>query len=184
MDFSTGYLYSLFKYQGTRFSKVPKTSLPEERFLKLRSACSIKLFFLLWFQDTKGQICCKISFLETSWFVRYEGNYCTRNRPKKFREFRETRPRSLLRVHCQCRFRKTSRTWPRVINQLLGLNSYYFVFYFWLEETYFDAFFSAVCFWNFFQNRTFHVTRQEWFPAVTSFIILTQRVTMFKFSFK
>ena len=48
---------------------------PEKPFQNLRFTYSKKLFFfLLETQDTKGQICCKISRLETSSFLRYEGN--------------------------------------------------------------------------------------------------------------
>ena len=44
---------------------------------------SIKLvFYWLRFQDRKGQLCCKISYLETSSLFRYVQNYDARNRPE------------------------------------------------------------------------------------------------------
>ena len=63
---------------------------PEKPFLKLPSAYYRKPVFYYDFKVRKGKICCKISCLETSSFLRYVGNYGTRNRLEKFRGVRET----------------------------------------------------------------------------------------------
>ena len=82
--------------QGQVFRKSRKLFEPEKPFQKLRSPYSKRLVFYYDFKIRKGKFFCKISCLEMSSFLTYEGNYGTRNAPEKFREFRETDPRTGL----------------------------------------------------------------------------------------
>ena len=63
---------------------------PEKPFQKLRFAYSKKLDFYYNFKIRKDKFVAKLHAWEMSSFLRYEGNYGTRNAPEKFREFRET----------------------------------------------------------------------------------------------
>ena len=58
----------------------------------IRDSCKAGLFICCIGNINKNN--CKVSCLETSSFRRYKENYVTRNTLEKFRDFRETGPRS------------------------------------------------------------------------------------------
>ena len=66
----------------------------EKPFVKLRPAYSVKLVFSYVINGIKIKISAKFRCIEAPLLWRYKENYVTRNRPEKFRDFRETGPGS------------------------------------------------------------------------------------------
>lgn len=48
-----------------------------------------KTGLLIWFQDTKEEICCKISWKDFIFKIQYVGKYDTQSKPKIFQGFQE-----------------------------------------------------------------------------------------------
>ena len=80
---------------GARFLKVPKAFRARKAISKTlpRLFCEASLFMCC--KGNKNLNNCKVSCLETPLFWRYKENYVTRNTPEKFRDFRETGPRTV-----------------------------------------------------------------------------------------
>ena len=78
-----------------RFSKIPKTFFGAQKAIHkipTRLFCKDDLFICC--KGNKNSNNCKVSCLETPLLWRYKENYVTRNAPEKFRDFRETGPRT------------------------------------------------------------------------------------------
>ena len=90
-----------FKFPaGSRFSKVPKTFRARKTIRKTptRIFCKAGLSYVVERINIKNNR--KVSCLERPSFWRYKENYVTRNAPEKFRDFRETGPRTEIPSWC------------------------------------------------------------------------------------
>ena len=79
---------------GARFLKVPRTFRARKAIRKTTTRLFCKAGLFICCKGNKNKSNCKVSCLETPSFLRYKENYVTRNTPEKFRDFRETGPRS------------------------------------------------------------------------------------------
>ena len=79
---------------GARFSKVPRPFPTRKAIRKTKTCLFCKAGLLICCKGNKNKNNCKVSCLETPSFWRYKENYVTRNTPEKFRDFRETGPRT------------------------------------------------------------------------------------------
>ena len=79
---------------GARFSKVPRTFRARKASRKTMTCLFCKACLFICCKGNKNKNNCKVSCLETPSFWRYKENCVTRNTPEKFRDFRETGPRT------------------------------------------------------------------------------------------
>lgn len=91
-------IYLLFEQlgPGTSFSKVLRTFRARKAIHKTPTRLFSKAGLFITCKGEKIQITAQVSSPETPWFLRYKEDYATRNAPKKFRDFRETVPRTDL----------------------------------------------------------------------------------------
>ena len=82
--------------RASRFSKVPRTFRARKAIRKTTTYLFCKAGLLICCKGNKNKNNCKVSCLETPSFWRYKENYVTRNKPEKFRDFRETGPTQFL----------------------------------------------------------------------------------------
>ena len=79
---------------GARLSKVPRTFRARKAIRKTTTCLFCKAGLFVCCNGNKNKNNRKVSCLETPSFWRYKDNYVTRTTPEKFRDFRETGPRS------------------------------------------------------------------------------------------
>ena len=82
---------------GARFSKVPETSRVRKAICETANRMFWKADLLSCFQGNKKKRDCEVWRLKSFPFLRYKENCDTRRWPVKFRDFRETGPRSVGR---------------------------------------------------------------------------------------
>ena len=83
---------------GACFSKVPGAFRARKSIRKTTTCLFSKAGLFICCIGNKNKNNCKVSCLETPSFWRYKENYVTRNTPEKFRDFRETGPRTVGRL--------------------------------------------------------------------------------------
>jgi len=89
-------LLNPFSFPRAHFSKVPKTFRAQKASRKTPTHLFCKAGLFVCCKGNKHWNNCKFPCLETPSFWRYKENYVSRNSPKKFRDFLETGPSSLI----------------------------------------------------------------------------------------
>jgi len=85
-------------YPEAHFSQVPRTFRARKAIHKTTTCLFCKAGLFICCKGNKNKNNCKVSCLKMHSFWRYKENYVTRKTPKKFRDFRETGPRSSLQA--------------------------------------------------------------------------------------